>query len=171
MKNVFMAVAMDLGDPGSPYGSVHPRDKEDVGMRLALAGRVVAYGENQSSIYYTGPLVQKATMKQHRSNVAADVTSVTVTFQDLSISTRSLDNLKSPYGFEIGCVSGTKTMYAEGTAKGVQEADVMIEFPACPSGSTAGMIRYAWRDDPCVFKTCAVYSGGMPSPPFMMKLT
>ncbi len=169
-----MAVAMDLGDPDSPYGSVHPRDKEDVGMRLALAGRVVAYGEDQTAVYYTGPLVQKATIT---SNVAADLLSVTVTFQNLSLLTQSLDNLKSPnaYGFEIGCVPQvnrtTPTTYIEGTAKGVQGPDMRIEFPLCPDISTAEMIRYAWRDDPCVFKTCAVYSGGMPSPPFMIKLT
>ena len=34
MKDVFMAVAMDLGDPISPFGSVHPRDKQDVGYHL-----------------------------------------------------------------------------------------------------------------------------------------
>ena len=45
MKNVFMAVSMDLGDPTSPYGSVHPRDKQDVGARLSLAGRAVAFGD------------------------------------------------------------------------------------------------------------------------------
>ena len=31
MKKVFMAVAMDLGDPTSPFRSVHPRSKQDVG--------------------------------------------------------------------------------------------------------------------------------------------
>ena len=167
MKNVFMAVAMDLGDPTSPFGSVHPRDKQDVGMRLAWAGRVIAYGENPTSLYYTGPLVDKAAVQQ-QSN--ADITSVTVSFRELSFSTKSLDTLKSPYGFEIGCVNGNTTTYIEGTATGVQGANVMIEFPMCASGSTAGMIRYGWRDDPCVFKQCAVYSGGLPSPPFMMDL-
>ena len=35
---------MDLGNPKSPYGSVHPTDKTDVGNRLALAGLDVGYG-------------------------------------------------------------------------------------------------------------------------------
>jgi len=35
MPNTFMAVTMDLGDPKSPYGSEHPRDKQDVAERLA----------------------------------------------------------------------------------------------------------------------------------------
>lgn len=61
MKNVFMAVAMDLGDPTSPYGSIHPRDKQDVGARLALAGRAVAYGD--TTVYYSGPIATAAKMR------------------------------------------------------------------------------------------------------------
>ncbi|KAK3609136.1 hypothetical protein CHS0354_032663 [Potamilus streckersoni] len=45
LQNVFMAVAMDLPDFTSPYGPIHPRDKEDVASRLVFAGRAVAYGE------------------------------------------------------------------------------------------------------------------------------
>jgi len=58
MRNVFMAVAMDLGDPTSPYGSVHPRDKQDVGARLSLAGRAVAFGD--TTVYYSGPIATAA---------------------------------------------------------------------------------------------------------------
>ena len=39
------AVAIDLGDPTSPYNSIHPRRKQEVGRRLALAARVLQYGE------------------------------------------------------------------------------------------------------------------------------
>lgn len=56
LKNVFMAVAMDLGDPTSPYGSVHPRDKQDVGARLVLSARAVVY--NDETVDFQGPLVQ-----------------------------------------------------------------------------------------------------------------
>lgn len=56
-----MAVAIDLGDPTSPFGSIHPRDKQDVGARLALAGRAVAYRD--SEVYFTGPLATTATMR------------------------------------------------------------------------------------------------------------
>lgn len=37
-----MASAIDIGDPWN----IHPKDKLDVGLRLALAARHVAYGEN-----------------------------------------------------------------------------------------------------------------------------
>ena len=52
---MFMAVAMDLGNKSSIYGSIHPPDKQDVGFRLALAGRAIAYGD--LDVYYSGPLV------------------------------------------------------------------------------------------------------------------
>lgn len=54
MRNVFMAVSLDLGNKSAPYGSIHPNDKQDVGYRLALAGRAIAYSE--SGVYYTGPI-------------------------------------------------------------------------------------------------------------------
>ena len=61
MKDVFMAVAIDLGDPTSPYGSVHPRDKSDVGLRLSVGARAVVY--NDVTVNYLGMLPQKAEMR------------------------------------------------------------------------------------------------------------
>ncbi|XP_046574663.1 sialate O-acetylesterase-like [Haliotis rubra] len=55
MKNTFMAVAMDLPDFTSPYTGVHPRDKEDVSMRLCTAGLAVAYNQSQFSVL-DGPI-------------------------------------------------------------------------------------------------------------------
>ena len=56
-----MAVAIDLGDPQSPFGSVHPRDKQDVGDRLVRSGRAVVY--NDDSVYYQGPLAESAKIR------------------------------------------------------------------------------------------------------------
>ena len=58
MENVFMAVAIDLGDPTSPFGSVHPRDKQDVGARLAVGARAVVF--NDTDVYYLGMMAQSA---------------------------------------------------------------------------------------------------------------
>ena len=58
MKDVFMAVAIDLGDPTSPFGSVHPRDKQDVGIRLTMGAMSVVY--NDTDVYYLGMLPQSA---------------------------------------------------------------------------------------------------------------
>ena len=61
LQNVFMAVAMDLGDPQSPFGSIHPRDKQDVGDRLSRSGRAVVYKDD--SVYFQGPVVESATLR------------------------------------------------------------------------------------------------------------
>jgi sialate O-acetylesterase len=68
------ASAIDLGDYQSPFGSIHPRDKQEVGKRLLAAGLNLAY--NQTSIVWQGPTFQTATISD--GNSAA---SVTVTFQ------------------------------------------------------------------------------------------
>lgn len=63
LKNVFMAVAIDLGDPTSPYGSIHPRDKQDVGSRLALSARAVVYNDQLVINDFQGPIAQSAQMR------------------------------------------------------------------------------------------------------------
>jgi len=49
------AVAIDLGDPTSPQGSIHPRRKQEVGRRLALATQKVQYG---MPVVSEGPIVE-----------------------------------------------------------------------------------------------------------------
>ena len=66
-----MAVAMDLGNPKSPYTSIHPTDKTDVGNRLASAGLAIAYGKET---YYTGPLVSTIKRQTRPPSVALEVT-------------------------------------------------------------------------------------------------
>lgn len=51
VPNTAMAVITDWGNPKD----IHPRDKEPVGARLALAARAVAYGEK---IVYSGPVFE-----------------------------------------------------------------------------------------------------------------
>ncbi len=47
-----MAVAIDIGDPTSPEGSIHPRRKQEVGRRLSLVASAVQYG---MPVVYEGP--------------------------------------------------------------------------------------------------------------------
>ena len=44
LENVGWANAIDLGDPTSPQGSIHPRRKQEVGRRLALCASAEQYG-------------------------------------------------------------------------------------------------------------------------------
>ena len=53
LPNVGYAVAIDIGDPTSPEGNIHPRRKQEVGRRLSLATRKIQYKE--SPLVSTGP--------------------------------------------------------------------------------------------------------------------
>jgi sialate O-acetylesterase len=59
-KNTGMAVITDVGDPND----IHPRKKEPVGARLALAARAIAYGQN---VEHSGPLFEKMTVKDDKA--------------------------------------------------------------------------------------------------------
>jgi sialate O-acetylesterase len=49
--NTAMAVTIDIGEAGD----IHPRNKKDVGLRLALAAQKIAYKDN---VVHSGPLYQ-----------------------------------------------------------------------------------------------------------------
>jgi len=60
VPNTGMAVAIDLGE----WNDVHPDNKKDVGIRLALAAEKIAYGEKD--IVYSGPIYQSATIDNNK---------------------------------------------------------------------------------------------------------
>jgi len=55
LRNTGMAVTIDVGAPTD----IHPRNKQDVGTRLALAARAIAYGDDQ--LVYSGPIFRQMT--------------------------------------------------------------------------------------------------------------
>ena len=65
VRNTAMAVITDAGDAQD----IHPKKKEPVGARLALAARAVAYGER---IVYSGPLYKSMTMEKNGIRLAFD---------------------------------------------------------------------------------------------------
>src|SRR5262249_50418483 len=59
-KNTAMAVITDLGDEKD----IHPKKKEPVGHRLALAAEALAYGKK---VEYTGPVFDKMTVEGNKA--------------------------------------------------------------------------------------------------------
>lgn len=60
VPNSYMAVTIDLGEPKD----VHPKNKQDVGLRLALIARAKVYREND--IVYSGPVFQSQKIQGNR---------------------------------------------------------------------------------------------------------
>lgn len=67
LKNTGMAVAVDIGDPAN----IHPANKRDVGARLALAAKAVAYGER---IVASGPMFKGHAIEGGKIRVRFDST-------------------------------------------------------------------------------------------------
>ncbi|XP_010891583.2 sialate O-acetylesterase isoform X2 [Esox lucius] len=160
MKNTFMAVAMDLGDEMSPYGSIHPRDKQDVAYRLSLGARAVAYGEK--SLAFQGPFPNSVLVNDNHINVTYD--------QRVSV-TQSQDI------FEIFCLmvkapGDSLSSWVPAPILQWGLSSVLVSTTKCSSRDNVAGLRYAWRDWPCDLKACPVYSadGVLPAPPFTQPL-
>ncbi|XP_029428930.1 sialate O-acetylesterase isoform X2 [Rhinatrema bivittatum] len=159
MPNTFMAVAMDLCDEKSPYGSIHPRYKREVAYRLSLGARAVAYGEKD--VIFQGPYPQKITVVQ------------TDAFLNITYDQRLLRNLVNTT-FEVCCPSQlakdgvTEEKWLPAAIISATLYTITVSFKGCCKGHIAG-IRYAWTEWPCLYKDCPLYSIDtlLPAPPFI----
>ncbi|WP_114778613.1 sialate O-acetylesterase [Botryobacter ruber] len=66
LPNTAMAVIHDIGEAKD----IHPKNKKDVGLRLALAARKVAYGD--SKVVYSGPTLKSVKAEQNRLVLSFD---------------------------------------------------------------------------------------------------
>ena len=138
LANTAMAVTIDIGTTDD----IHPKNKQDVGLRLALAARAVAYGEK---IEYSGPMFQQATPEGHVLRVRFD-----------HIGTGLMARGGNLVGFEI---SGADGKFVPADAK--IEGDTVVVSHS--SVAQPAHVRYAWKDDP----RCNLYNvEGLPASPF-----
>jgi sialate O-acetylesterase len=142
LRNTGMAVTLDVGAPKD----IHPRDKRSVGLRLALAARVIAYGEK---IEYSGPLFRQTTLEGQTLRVWFDQVGG-------GLATKGGETLK---GFEIAGANG-KFEKAEARIEG---ATVVVSHPAI---AAPRWVRYGWADNPEV----NLYNqADLPASPFSSK--
>ncbi|XP_035678566.1 sialate O-acetylesterase-like isoform X1 [Branchiostoma floridae] len=159
MPNVFMAVAVDLVDPDSPFGSIHPRYKEDVASRLVLGARAVAY--NETDVVFQGPHPVSVDVDPERKTVRRDYP------KSQNITVKSND------GFEVCCSRNlsqcdmTSQEWSPVPIVASTSYSITLQLSQdCWEDVT--YIRYLWKQWPCDFKQCAVYSAesGLPEAPF-----
>jgi sialate O-acetylesterase len=124
VPNTGMAVAIDLGE----WNDIHPDNKKDVGERLALIAKKLAYGEN---IIYSGPLYQSA---------AIDENKIIISF------TNTGSGLMTNDGEEPGefAVAGADKKFVWAKAK--IEGDKIVV--SSEEVTNPMYVRYAWADNP-----------------------
>ncbi|XP_064612448.1 sialate O-acetylesterase-like [Liolophura sinensis] len=164
LKRVFMSVVIDLPDYNSPWGAIHPRDKKDAALRLGLAAEAVAYGV--PNVRYRGPFPTKVSV-----NPASRIVTIEFDSGRTPIEVRSID------GYEV-CCSANVTVSCDqndppwraAPIAGLRTSSIDLAYGQnCGSNVHILGVRYAWRESPCSFKSCAVYSkvNGLPAPPYM----
>jgi sialate O-acetylesterase len=155
------AVLIDIGESGD----IHPRNKKDVGERLALIALAKDYGK---SISYSGPVYESVTIANGKAVVNfkhADGGLVAKPLPETSV-VKSVTNESAPLvrnspgsqleGFAI-CGEDKKWFWADAQIDG---DTVVVSSDKVP---TPVAVRYAWSENP----TCNLYNGAsLPASPF-----
>jgi sialate O-acetylesterase len=135
-----LAVTIDVGDPRQ----LHPPDKQDIGRRLARAGRHLIYGESLSA---SGPV--PSTAKHEDSQVA-------VSFDGVDGSLVAYGSNR-PTAFELCAAKQSSCRFVDATLESNRVSLAAADF----SGATR--VRFCWGDAPI----CNLYDrSGLPAGPF-----
>ncbi len=140
LPNTGMAVTIDIGE----WNDIHPLNKKDVGERLALVARKVAYGED---IVASGPVYK---------SMRIDGNKVELSFANMGsgLTTKGNGELK---GFAIAGANG-KFVWANAKIAG-EKVIVWSDNVVHPAA-----VRYAWADNPV---NANLYNKeGLPAAPF-----
>lgn len=138
LKNTAMVVTMDIGD----VDDIHPTNKQEVGRRLALAARALAYGED---LVYSGPIFKSMQIDGNKCTLQFDQAA-----GGLASKSGDLN------GFEI---AGEDRKFVPAVAQ-IKGETVVVESAEVPKPVA---VRYAWKDDaqPNLFN-----AAGLPASPF-----
>ena len=131
-------MTIDIGNPSD----IHPTNKQDVGVRLGLAARAVAYGEK---IVHSGPLYRQAAVEGGQLRLWFD-----------SVGGGLVAKGGELKGFEI---AGRDRNFVPAQAR-IDGASIVVSSPGVPQPAAA---RYAWAESP----ECNLYNAeGLPASPF-----
>jgi hypothetical protein len=146
LPHVGMVVTLGLGE----WNDIHPLNKRDLGYRLALQARRLAYGE-------TGFVSRSPQLTAIETGVASDLV---LTFDTDGSQLYANTRLR---GF---AVAGTDGKYAEAEATPIAYNKVKVWSRAVPQPVS---VRYAWADNP--MDANLMNAEGMPVGTFEEKIT
>jgi sialate O-acetylesterase len=135
-----MATAIDIGEAAD----IHPHNKQEVGRRLALAARHVAYGDK--AVAYSGPAY---------AGMAMAGNAIRLKFTQLGAGLV----VKNGPGLQGFAVAGADHQFHWATAKVVGK-EVVVQSPEVPQPVA---VRYDWADNP---NGNLVNKEGLPALPF-----
>jgi sialate O-acetylesterase len=139
LPNTGMAVSIDIGDADD----IHPKNKQDVGKRLALNALSKVYGQN---VLFSGPIYKSMKIKDDQIYLSFD-------HIGNGLEVRGSQNLQ---GFSIAGVD-KKFYWADAKIVGHQ---VVVQSAQV---SQPVAVRYAWASNP----VCNLFnSAGLPASPF-----
>lgn len=141
MPNTGMAVTTDIGNPKD----IHPRNKQDVGKRLAAIALTKVY---QQSNVYSGPMYK---------SMKVEGNTIQLTFTEIGSGLMATDKYGYVKGFEVAG-DDQKFKYAKAWIEGnyILVSTEGISNPAA--------VRYAWADNP---EDANLYNKeGFPASPF-----
>lgn len=138
LPKVGQAMAIDIGDAQD----IHPKNKQDVGLRLALAARAIAY---KQKIVYSGPVYKSMTVKDGKAILSFQYTANGLVAKGDALT-----------GFAV-CGADKKFVWAQAKIVG----DTVVVWADGITQPVA--VRYAWANNPA----CNLYnSAGLPAVPF-----
>jgi len=133
-----MTVIIDIGDPED----IHPRNKQEVGRRLALAAETIAYGEK---LAYSGPMYGSMKIEDGKIRLRFQHTEGFLVAHGDKLT-----------GFAIAG-EDKKFVWAEAVIDG----DTVVV--SSPQVAKPVAVRYGWADSP----VCNLFNGvGLPASPF-----
>ncbi len=138
VPNTAMAVAIDIGEADD----IHPKNKQDVGRRLALGALDLAYGQN---VVHSGPIYRSMEREGDRIRIQFD-----------HVGGGLAAKGGEPTGFAI---AGRDRRFVWAKAR-IDGDSVVVSRPSVPDPLA---VRYGWADNP----QCNLYNReGLPASPF-----
>ena len=141
LPNTGQAVIIDIGNAND----VHPRDKQNVGLRLSLAARKFAYGEK---IVFSGPTYKSSKIKNGK---------MIIEFDNIGTGLVCKDKYGSVKGFAI---AGADKKFIWASAF-IEKNKIVVWNESI---NNPKYVRYGWADNP---DDLNLYNGeGLPACPF-----
>jgi sialate O-acetylesterase len=138
LRNTGMAVTIDIGEAED----IHPKNKQDVGLRLALAARALVYGEK---LVYSGPLFRQATREGNR---------LRLWFDHVGGGLRARGGVLKEF-----VIAGADRVFHP--AQATIEGDTVVV--SSPEVAEPVAVRYAWANNP---EATLFNAEGLPASPF-----